>query len=62
MSTEITLEVKNEISKCAREIISHEAVCIEWGVSAEKSVESAEDAITELVKRLIYTSKFEVVS
>lgn len=61
MSTEITVEVQNEIRKCAREIIAHESVCIEWGASPEQSVKSAEESITELVKRLIYTSTFEVV-
>ena len=56
---EITLDVQQAIHKCAIEIIRNEAACIEWGAGAEKSVELAEQAITNLVKLLIYTSKFE---
>ena len=56
---EITLDVQQAINKCARSIIATESVCIEWGAEAERSVELAAQAITNLVSTLIYTSQFE---
>lgn len=62
MGAEMTIEVQNEIRRCAKGIIAHESACIEWGATPEQSVDSAAEAITELVKRLIYTSKMEVAA
>lgn len=46
---DLPLDIQHTITECAKNIISTEAKCIEWGAPAGRSVELAEEAISNLL-------------
>lgn len=48
-TTKVTL-TDEEIWNCARDIIKMEATCIEWGATAQRSIELVDIRIRELLK------------
>jgi hypothetical protein len=47
---EDVIRVDDDVVECARKLVKMEATCIEWGASAERSVEIAAMAIMELLE------------
>lgn len=51
---------KMEIDAIAREMIRRESVCIEWGASAEKSVELATETLQDVYQRGVKHGRLEM--